>query len=59
MPMLRTQKCGRSAHTAGIRWNIQAAPKISFAAEAGQTYYLVVDGFDGAAGSYTLKIDCS
>jgi uncharacterized repeat protein (TIGR01451 family) len=25
---------------------------------AGQTYYLVVDGFEGAVGAYTLTVDC-
>jgi hypothetical protein len=27
--------------------------------DAGQDYYLVVDGYGGAAESYTLKLDCS
>ncbi|MEE2830521.1 MAG: putative metal-binding motif-containing protein [Myxococcota bacterium] len=27
-------------------------------AVAGQTYYLVVDGYNGAAGSFTLELDC-
>jgi hypothetical protein len=29
---------------------------ISFAATAGTTYYIVVDGYNGASGSYTLNV---
>jgi hypothetical protein len=31
----------------------------SFTVEGGQTEYLVVDGDDGAEGSYTLEVDCA
>jgi hypothetical protein len=31
----------------------------SFALEAGQPKFLVVDGYNGAAGSYTLEVDCT
>lgn len=31
----------------------------SFTVEAGSTHYLVVDGYDGAEGSYTLEVDCT
>jgi hypothetical protein len=31
----------------------------TFIAEAGQAKYLVVDGYSGAAGSYTLEVDCT
>jgi uncharacterized repeat protein (TIGR01451 family) len=30
----------------------------TFEVSAGQTYYLVVDGFEGAVGNYTLTVDC-
>ncbi|MEE2829254.1 MAG: hypothetical protein VX498_08700 [Myxococcota bacterium] len=32
--------------------------EVSFDAAAGQTYYLVVDGFYGAAGSFVLDVAC-
>jgi hypothetical protein len=31
---------------------------VSFEAEAGKTYFLVIDGFNGAQGSYTIAVDC-
>ena len=31
---------------------------ITFDAVAGQTYYLVVDGYAGAVGEYTISLDC-
>ena len=31
----------------------------TFEAVAGTTYYLVVDGYDGAVGSFTLALDCT
>jgi hypothetical protein len=31
----------------------------SFTVKAGDTEYLVVDGYDGAEGSYTLEVDCA
>ena len=30
-----------------------------FEAVAGQTYMLVIDGYNGAAGEYTARLDCS
>jgi hypothetical protein len=32
--------------------------EVEFAAEAGQLYYLVVDGYAGAEGSYTITLEC-
>jgi cysteine-rich repeat protein len=32
---------------------------LSFAAYSGQTYYIIVDGFGGASGTYTLSLDLS
>ncbi len=43
----------------GMRWNTSAGLQASFAAQAGQTYYLVVDGVNGAAGSYYLRVECT
>ena len=31
---------------------------VTFTAEAGSTYYVVVDGFGTAAGSFSLDVDC-
>jgi hypothetical protein len=33
--------------------------RVSWEAEAGRTYYVVVDGYAGSAGSFTLQLDCS
>ena len=38
--------------------NTSAGSQANFTAEAGHTYYLVVDGVNGAAGSYYLRVDC-
>jgi hypothetical protein len=38
-----------------IAWGMK---EVSFDATAGQTYYLVVDGFNGAEGTYTITVDC-
>jgi cysteine-rich repeat protein len=31
---------------------------VTFAATAGETYYVIVDGFNGASGSYTIDLAC-
>jgi cysteine-rich repeat protein len=31
---------------------------LTFAATAGETYYVIVDGFNGASGSYTVDVAC-
>jgi hypothetical protein len=33
--------------------------EVTFEAVAGETYYLVVDGFNGASGSYHIQVSCS
>ena len=38
--------------------SLSGSPR-TFAVEAGQPKFLVVDGYDGAAGSYTLQVDCT
>ncbi len=38
-----------------VGWGLSS---VSFEAVAGQTYYLVVDGFAGAEGSYTITVEC-
>jgi hypothetical protein len=42
----------------GSRWNTDMRLLLTFSAQAGQTYYLVVDGFDGDGGGYNLRVDC-
>ena len=32
---------------------------VSFEVEAGKTYFLLVDGFDGAAGSFSAELECT
>ena len=32
--------------------------EVEFEAEAGETYFLVVDGFAGAEGAYTITVEC-
>jgi hypothetical protein len=39
--------------------DLQTDEAISFNTEIGKSYYVVVDGYDGAEGSYTLQIDCT
>jgi hypothetical protein len=36
-----------------------ALEEVTFAATQGATYYLVVDGYDGAVSGYSLEIDCA
>ncbi len=33
--------------------------RVEFVAEAGVTYYVVVDGFDGDEGAFTLDVECA
>lgn len=39
--------------------DIQDFETITFDAEAGRTYFVVVDGYAGAAGGYTLTAECA
>ena len=36
-----------------------AATTINFTPQASQPYFVAVDGYNGAAGSYTLEVDCT
>jgi hypothetical protein len=37
----------------------QLSPYVPFTAQAGQPKFVVVDGTNGAAGTYTLEVDCT
>jgi hypothetical protein len=39
--------------------DLQTEEAISFTTELGKSYYVVVDGYSGAEGSYTLQVDCT
>lgn len=39
--------------------DLQTVETLRFSAAAAKPLYLVVDGYDGAAGSYTLTVDCT
>ncbi len=39
--------------------DLQTIETVSFATEAGQPYFVVVDGYAGAAGAYSLEVDCT
>jgi hypothetical protein len=50
------------------RWNEQASSTpfdlqtietVTWTSRPGELKYLVVDGYDGAAGSYTVEVDCT
>jgi hypothetical protein len=39
--------------------DLQTIETVTFATEAGRRYFIVVDGYNGAAGTYTLEVDCT
>ncbi len=39
--------------------DLQTIEKVNFTSQAGQPYFVVVDGYDDAAGTYTLQVDCT
>jgi hypothetical protein len=39
--------------------DLQTVETMSFATQAEQTYFVIVDGYDGDEGSYTLQVDCT
>lgn len=38
-----------------VAWGLK---KVTFPAEAGATYYFVIDGYDGAAGAFNIEVTC-
>jgi len=38
-----------------IAWGLK---KVTFPAEAGETYYMVIDGYSGANGSFDIEVSC-
>jgi hypothetical protein len=52
-------ECAGDAETcAGISAELGSVETVTFDAVVGTTYYIVVEGFDGAAGAYTLETFC-
>ena len=39
--------------------DLQTVETVSWTNPAGTTFYLVVDGYGGDHGSYTLQVDCT
>jgi hypothetical protein len=39
--------------------DLQTIETVGFTSQPGQPYFVVVDGYSGAAGSYTLEVDCT
>ncbi|WP_437535130.1 hypothetical protein WME79_12850 [Sorangium sp. So ce726] len=39
--------------------DLQTVETVSWTSAPGQTFYVVVDGYAGAEGSYTLSVDCT
>jgi hypothetical protein len=39
--------------------DLQTIETVGFTSQPGQPYFVVVDGYNGAAGSYTLEVDCT
>lgn len=39
--------------------DLQTIETVGFTSQPGQPYFVVVDGYDGVAGSYTLEVDCT
>ena len=46
------------AHASPTPLDIQRAEMIAFAVDSGEQEFVVVDGYDGSSGSYTLELDC-
>jgi hypothetical protein len=42
-----------------IPLDLQTVETVKWTSAPGQTYYVVVDGYDKAEGSYTLRVDCT
>ena len=39
--------------------DLQTIETVGFTTEAGQPYFVVVDGYNGSAGTYTLEVNCT
>ena len=50
---------GTNTMAASTPLDLQTVETVTFTSLAGSTVYIVVDGYDGAEGSYTLEVDCS
>jgi hypothetical protein len=53
--------CGMWANTlaSSTPLDLQTVETMSFAMQAEQTYFVIVDGYNGDEGSYTLQVDCT
>jgi hypothetical protein len=50
---------GVTAMASSTPLDLQTVETVSWTSRAGESYYLVVDGYAGATGSYTLEVDCT
>jgi hypothetical protein len=59
LDLLLLPVCAPEACTAMSSTPFTRDELIEFTAEAGTGYFVVVDGYDEAAGNYTIEVDCS
>ena len=50
---------GRYDKCSSTPLDLQTIERVNFTSQAGQPYFVVVDGYDDAAGTYTLQVDCT
>jgi hypothetical protein len=54
--MILDGSSGSCMSSNAVTWGFNS---LLFEPEAGKTYYVVIDGYDGDAGEYTLELDCN
>jgi hypothetical protein len=61
LDLFRMSSCQQGADTvaSSTSLDIQPIETVRFATQPGQPNFVVVDGANGAAGSYTLQVDCT
>ncbi|MBI4917257.1 MAG: hypothetical protein HY825_15575 [Acidobacteria bacterium] len=59
LDLLLLPDCAPESCTAASSTPFTHDELIEFTAVAGTDYFVVVDGYDGTAGRYTIEVDCS
>jgi hypothetical protein len=58
-PLLRNHSCGLADLDVFVLPGCSEMSPCDFAPEVGQPFFVVVDGYNGAWGTYTLEVDCT